>query len=204
MSLWAIIPVKPLRRGKSRLAGVLSEDDREMLNLSLIGHTLQVVKKVKEIEHILVVSSDTAVLALARDQGARTVMEDGKPGLNTALHRATMVAQMYSAQGVLILPSDLPLLTPDDLEEMIRQANEPPVVVIAPDRRREGTNALLINPTGLIAYQFGEDSFNLHCAQAKKFNLNLKIVQTESLGLDLDFPEDLEFFQQYEEKKVHL
>ncbi|NMB59475.1 MAG: 2-phospho-L-lactate guanylyltransferase [Chloroflexi bacterium] len=170
----------------------------------MIGHTLQVVKKVKEIEHILVVSSDTAVLALARDQGARTVMEDGKPGLNTALHRATMVAQMYSAQGVLILPSDLPLLTPDDLEEMIRQANEPPVVVIAPDRRREGTNALLINPTGLIAYQFGEDSFNLHCAQAKKFNLNLKIVQTESLGLDLDFPEDLEFFQQYEEKKVHL
>lgn len=204
MSLWAIIPVKPLRRGKSRLAGVLTEDDREMLNLSLIGHTLQVVNKVKGIDQILVVSSDTAVLALARDQGARTVMEDGKPGLNTALHRATMVAQMYSAQGVLILPSDLPLLTPDDLEEMIHQATDPPVVVIAPDRRQEGTNALLINPTGLISYQFGENSFNLHCAQAKKFNLKLNVVKTESLGLDLDFPEDLEFFQQYEEKKVHL
>lgn len=204
MSLWAIIPVKPLRRGKSRLAGVLTDDDREMLNLSLIGHTLQVVKQVDGIEHILVVSSDTAVLALAREQGARTVMEDGKPGLNTALHRATMVAQMYSAQGVLILPSDIPLLVPEDLEEMIRQAQNPPVVVIAPDRRREGTNALLLNPTGLISYQFGENSFNNHCAQAKKFNLNLKIVSSDSLGLDLDFPEDLEFFQQYEQRKVNL
>jgi 2-phospho-L-lactate/phosphoenolpyruvate guanylyltransferase len=204
MSLWAIVPVKPLRRGKSRLAGVLSEDEREILNLSLIGHTLQVIQQVQGIEQVLVVSSDTAVLALAREQGAKTVLEDGHPGLNMALHRATMVAQMFSAQGVLILPSDLPLLAPEDLQEMIQQASDPPVVVIAPDRRKQGTNALLIKPTGLISYQFGEDSFSKHCSQAEKFNLNLKIVISESLGLDLDFPEDLEELEQYEQRKVHL
>ncbi len=204
MSLWAIVPVKPLRRGKTRLAGVLSEDEREILNLSLIGHTLQVIKQVQGIEQILVVSSDTAVLALAREQGARTVMEDGHPGLNMALHRATMVAQMYSAQGVLIIPSDLPLLTPGDIDELIHQSDEPPVVVIAPDRRKKGTNALLIKPTGLISYQFGDDSFSKHCSQVEKFNLNLKIVMSETLGLDLDYPEDLELLKQYEQKKVHL
>lgn len=200
MSLWAIIPVKPLRRGKTRLAGVLSEDEREILNLSLIGHTLQVIKQVEGIDQILVVSSDTAVLALAREQGARTVQEDGHPGLNTALHRATMVAQMYAAQGVLILPSDLPLLTPEDVLELIRQSQEPPVVVIAPDRRKQGTNALLIKPTGLISYEFGENSFIKHCNQADRYKLNLRIVSTDSLGLDLDYPEDLEFFQQYEQR----
>ena len=98
MSLWAIVPVKPLRRGKTRLAGVLSEDEREILNLSLLGHTMLILRQVPEIQQILVVSSDTAVLALAREQGARTVMEDGNPGLNTALHRATMVAQVYGAR----------------------------------------------------------------------------------------------------------
>jgi 2-phospho-L-lactate guanylyltransferase len=200
MSLWAIIPVKPLRRGKTRLAGVLSEDEREILNLSLIGHTLQVLKQVKGIEQILVVSSDTAVLALAREQGARTVHEDGHPGLNMALHRATMVAQMYAAQGVLILPSDLPLLTPEDVQELIRQAEDPPVVVIAPDRRKQGTNALLIKPTGLISYEFGDNSFSKHCRQADRFRLNLKIVSTDTLGLDLDFPEDLELLKQYEQR----
>ncbi len=204
MSLWAIVPVKPLRRGKTRLAGVLSEDEREILNLSLIGHTLEVLTKIEGIEQILVISSDTAVLALAREKGARTVMEDGNPGLNTALHRATMVAQMYAVQGVLILPSDLPLLTIADVENLVYEAEEAPVVVIAPDRRKEGTNALLIKPTGLISYQFGENSFQKHCQQAKKFNLSLKIVESETLGLDLDFPEDLELLQMFEERQKHL
>jgi 2-phospho-L-lactate guanylyltransferase len=76
-----------------------------------------------------------------------------------ALHRATMVAQMYSAQGVLILPSDLPLLSKEDVTRIIDLSLEPPVVVIAPDRRNEGTNALLIRPTGLISYQFGDIHF---------------------------------------------
>ncbi len=204
MSLWAIVPVKPLRRGKTRLAGVLSDDEREMLNLSLLGHTLQTINLVEGIEQVLVVSSDTAVLSLARDQGARTVMEDGNPGLNTALQRATMVAQMYSARGVLILPSDLPLLSKADIEELIAHADEPPVVVISPDRRNEGTNALLIKPTGLISYQFGENSFSKHCRQAERYKLNLQIVKSDTLGLDLDFPEDLELLKQYERNQVNL
>jgi 2-phospho-L-lactate guanylyltransferase len=204
MSLWAIVPVKPLRRGKTRLAGVLSEDEREMLNLSLLGHTMMVLRQVSEINQILVVSSDTAVLALAREKGARTVMEDGNPGLNTALRRATKVAQVYAAQGVLILPSDLPLLTKEDVEEIIRLADPSPVVVIAPDRRNEGTNALLVKPTGLIDYQFGDNSFSKHTEQANKLHINLKVITSPTLGLDLDFPEDLEMLQKYQTHQVNL
>jgi 2-phospho-L-lactate/phosphoenolpyruvate guanylyltransferase len=204
MSLWAIVPVKPLRRGKTRLAGVLSEDEREMLNLSLLGHTLQTIKQAQGIEQILVVSSDPAVLSLAREYGARTVLEDGNPGLNTALQRATMVAQTFSAQGVLIIPSDLPLISKIDIDELIAHAGESPVVVIAPDRHNEGTNALLVKPIGLITYQFGELSFSKHCRQAERYKLNLQIVKSDSLGLDLDFPEDLEFFKNYEQNQVNL
>ena len=84
MSLWAIIPVKPLRRGKSRLAGVLSEDERTELNRSMLVNTIKTLKAVPEIDMILVVSRDPAALALARDYEARTVLEDGSPELNTA------------------------------------------------------------------------------------------------------------------------
>ena len=41
MTLWAIVPVKPLRRGKSRLAGTLTEDERTALNQELLEHTLK-------------------------------------------------------------------------------------------------------------------------------------------------------------------
>ncbi|MFT3895602.1 MAG: 2-phospho-L-lactate guanylyltransferase [Anaerolineales bacterium] len=160
MTLWAIVPVKPLRRGKSRLAGKLTEDERAELNQSLLQHTIETLTDLKEIEQVLVVSRDPHALTVARNHGARTVLEDGQPHLNTALKRATVVAQVYATRGVLVLPADLPLISPQDIRELIDRAIDPPVVVIAPDRHHTGTNALLISPSGLIEYDFGEDFSN--------------------------------------------
>ncbi len=100
MNFWAIVPVKPLRRGKSRLAWVLSEEERTALNEYLLAHTLDTLKTIPEIEHILVISRDPGALALARSHGARTVQEDGAPHLNVALTRATIVAKNYTTNGI--------------------------------------------------------------------------------------------------------
>ena len=192
MTLWAIVPVKPLRRGKSRLSGTLSEDERAHLNQLLLEHTLKTLTDLKEIEHILVVSRDPAALAIAREHGARTVREDGSPQLNTALTRATVVAQVYATRGVLVVPADLPLITPSDIMTLLEHSTNPPVVVIAPDRHEEGTNALLISPAGLIEYDFGPHSYHRHCERTRQAGARLEIVNLPSLGLDLDLPEDLE------------
>jgi len=191
MTLWAIVPVKPLRRGKSRLASALSEDERAHLNRLLLEHTLATLAGLKEIEQVLVVSRDPHALTIAREHGARTVRENGSPHLNTALTRATVVAQVYASRGVLVLPADLPLITRDDILALIARATDPPVVVIAPDRHEKGTNALLISPANLIEYNFGDDSFKRHCERAKKAGARLEIVSLPSLALDLDLPEDL-------------
>ena len=198
MTIWAIVPVKPLRRGKSRLAGTLSEDERAELNRSLLQHTLQTLTDIKELEQVLVVSRDPHALTIARQHGARTVREDGQPQLNTALTRATVVAKVHATRGVLILPADLPLISREDVLTLIDKADEPPVVVIAPDRHGKGTNALLICPSGLIEYDFGENSFQRHCERAKQAGARLEIVDLPSLGLDLDLPEDLELIRELE------
>lgn len=198
MTLWAIIPVKPLRRGKSRLAGTLSEDERAQLNEMLLEHTLRTLTDLKEVEQVLVISRDPRALAIARSHGARTVREDGQPHLNMALKRATVVAQVYATRGVLVLPADLPLLTRDDVLVLLDRANRPPVVVIAPDRHMKGTNALLMSPPGLIEYDFGEGSFQRHCERVRKAGARLEIVELPSLGLDLDLPEDLEMVRRLE------
>lgn len=198
MTLWAIVPVKPLRRGKSRLAGALSEDERAELNRTLLQNTLKTLTDLKELEEVLVISRDPQALTLARNYGARTVREDGQPELNTALKRATVIAQVYATRGVLVLPADLPLISRDDILTLIERANEPPVVVIAPDRHEKGTNALLISPSGLIEYDFGEDSFQRHCELVRKAGARLEIVNLPNLGLDLDVPEDLELIRSLE------
>jgi 2-phospho-L-lactate guanylyltransferase len=198
MTLWAIVPVKPLRRGKSRLAGTLNEDERTELNRALLQHTLETLSEVKEVDGVLVVSRDPNALTIARNLGARTVQEDGQPQLYTALKRASVVAQVYATRAVLVLPADLPLIARDDILALIQRAKEPPVVVIAPDRHGRGTNALLISPPGLIEYDFGESSFQRHCELVKKSGASLEIVDLPSLGLDLDVPEDFEIIKSLE------
>ena len=202
MTLWAIVPVKPLRRGKSRLAGALSEDERVDLNRFLLEHTLKTLIELEEVDQVLVVSRDSSVLAIARDMGARTVQEDGAPALNIALKRATVIAQVYASRGVLVVPADLPLLSREAILTLLDRAINPPVIVIAPDRHKKGTNALLLSPANIIEYDFGPDSFKRHCERAEKSGARLEIVDLPSLGLDLDLPEDLELVRKLEVLKM--
>ncbi|MBI5714221.1 MAG: 2-phospho-L-lactate guanylyltransferase, partial [Chloroflexi bacterium] len=48
MSIWAIVPVKPLKRAKSRLASVLSVEEREAFSRAMLTHTLDVVAQVSD------------------------------------------------------------------------------------------------------------------------------------------------------------
>lgn len=191
MTLWAIVPVKPLGRGKSRLAEVLTRQERTDLNSQLLIHTVSILRSIPEIEHILVISRDQAALSLARAHGARTVQEKGAPELNIALTRATLVVKSYATRGVLIIPADLPMITKEDVYAMLERSLDPPVVVVAPDRRRVGTNALLVCPVGLIEYDFGPNSFDRHCTRAINSGARLEICELPSVALDMDEPEDL-------------
>lgn len=191
MTIWAVVPVKPLRRAKSRLREVLNVDQRAKLSQNMLIHTLDVLSKVKGIERTMVVSRDSRALAVARDHGANTVTEHGAPELNKALVRATLVAKGYGVSSLLVLPADLPLLEPEDLEAFISKAAPPPVVVIAPDRKGQGTNGLLCSPPDILEYDFGPHSFERHVGRARRAGARVEICEMPGFGLDLDEPEDL-------------
>jgi 2-phospho-L-lactate guanylyltransferase len=191
MMLWAIVPVKPLQRAKSRLAGVLNRDQRAELSRRMLMKTLDVLADIPEVEQSLVISRDSKALALARKHRARTLTERGAAELNRALVRATVVARQYGVSAVLVLPADLPLLAREDVQTLIAHALHPPVVAIAPDRHQQGTNALLIAPPGLIEYEFGPGSFARHVEQARAAGARVEICPFPSLALDLDAPDDL-------------
>jgi 2-phospho-L-lactate guanylyltransferase (CobY/MobA/RfbA family) len=105
---------------------------------------------------------------------------------------------------VLILPTDLPFLTPDDVAQLIRpegtgahRDGDPraePWVSIAPDRRDEGTNALYVAPPGLLKYAFGVLSFGKHLELARAAGASPRICRLPGVALDVDGPEDLELY----------
>ncbi len=196
MSLWAVLPIKPLRRGKSRLASVLSDQERENLNQNLLDRSINCLKKVKEIDHIIVISQDPAALRFSREFDVKTLQENRNTNLNNALRKATQAAKAFNASKLLIIPADLPFVEPEDLITFINLSKMAPEMIIAPDRKMYGTNALFINPPGVLDYDFGQWSFKKHIEQAERKKIRVEIYNNDHLGFDLDLPEDLTIYRE--------
>ncbi|MCE2471037.1 MAG: 2-phospho-L-lactate guanylyltransferase [Anaerolineae bacterium] len=195
MSLWAIIPVKPLIYAKSRLTPVLSPDQRFELAQAMFRHVLAVTTTIQQVTGVLVISRDTKALAIAREMGAKTLQEGAMSNLNPALLRATMVVKSWRADAVLVLPADLPFINAEDLRDMIALAADRSLV-IATDRNRDGTNALLIRPPLAIEYDYGGGSYRRHLRMARAAGLQVREFQSDRLSLDIDVPQDLREYQE--------
>ena len=191
---WAIIPVKPLYRSKSRLSGVLSPEERETLSRTMLEHTLEVLTMCDSVHGVLVISRDPAALAVARAYDANTVQESGSPELNAALTRASQFVSTWGAKRVLVLPSDLPLLTLEDVRGLLDNGRSLREVVVAPDRREDGTNALVLKPPGLFEFGFGKGSFATHLERAAQAGAQVREFRSPTVALDVDLPEDLALY----------
>ena len=188
---WAMMPVKSFDMAKSRLEGVLTLSERRDLARSLMGTALRALVDSNCFGRVIVVSRDDAVLAFAEELGAEAMREEGPPDLNEALRSVRDVAVASGAESLLVLFSDLPNVTPDDIRALV-EASMRCHVVIGPDRRAEGTNALMLRPPDAIEYAFGDLSFEKHLAAASSAGLEVTVVRRDGIGLDVDFPEDLE------------
>lgn len=197
MGVWILVPVKPLGQAKTRLAGVLSGDQRKRLAGAMLRRTLKVVVGLPQVVGTLVISRDATVRAIARDLGAHTLNESGPPALNSALEQATQTLINWRAEAVLILPADLPLINRADLSAVIERGGDPNTVVIGTDHEGNGTNIMLVRPVGLFSYAYGENSYEQHIRLAKAAGAEVKYCELERLQLDVDLPPDLARYQQY-------
>ena len=190
--LWTVVPVRGYARGKSRLAAVLDPGARLRLNRRLLLATLRVIARWRgDLRRCVVVSPCPRALATARSEGAVALAEVPPRGLNQAAALGAAYARRHGARGILVLPCDLPGLTPAALKALARGARRLRQVAIAPDRKRSGTNALLLTAPGRFEFQFGADSFSRHELQAARRGYGVSICARAELAFDLDTPEDL-------------
>jgi 2-phospho-L-lactate guanylyltransferase len=111
--------------------------------------------------------------------------------LNPALEQAAEAVREMGVSTVLILPADLPLISSADIDNLLRR--DAPVV-IAPDRHRMGTNALMVRLDAFgepFIFQFGEGSFGKHHDEANRLGVDAMTTTTPGTSFDLDTPEDL-------------
>ena len=180
-----LIPCKGFARGKTRLAGVLTPDQRADLCAALFHHTLG--QALATGARVAVVSEDAAVAQFARAQGALAVADPGG-GLNAALAHGADV--LGSDAPLILLPIDLPGLPAARLLALPAPAG----VTLVPDRHGDGTNLMLLNPAARHRFRFayGAGSLPRHAGIARDLLLPLRLWRDPHLALDLDTPADLD------------
>lgn len=194
--LAVIVPMKPLALAKQRLRPALDEAARVALARHMLEHVLATVRASGVADLALLISADGEVRELARSFGFWPLAEsaaNGAPvGYNEAVGQAIRRACAQGAATALVLPADLPLLTPADLRELVAlTGTTPQAVVIAPNANETGTNALLLRPPTLFAPAFGPDSFRRHLALARRAGVEPTVYRSPGLACDVDWPADL-------------
>lgn len=196
MSVFVVIPVKTLLKAKMRLSTVLSLWERHAFTLAMLEDVLRAVKR-SEIHQIVVISADSIVQRFAHNFGV-TVLQEKTYGLNEAAEQATQWCIQKNAELVLILPADIPLLKPEDVNEIISLSSENSCIVVSPSRNG-GTNALLRKPPNVVSLCFGADSFRKHLVEASARNVLSKVYLSNRVSLDIDSIKDVERLLQTKE-----
>jgi len=188
----AIVPVGALEGAKSRLGETLDAEERRDLVIALLRTTLEATARTPGIDETIVVTPDDEIRQLALTAGARPIRQRDQ-GLNRGLIEARDEAMAGGASSVVVLPIDLPLVSPEALTEVLAPLDDPrrPLVVIVPDRHGRGTNALLVAPPDAIQFGFGGDSRAAHAECAREVGARLVELRDGPLTLDLDTPADL-------------
>jgi 2-phospho-L-lactate/phosphoenolpyruvate guanylyltransferase len=190
----AVIPVRSLRDGKTRLAAVLSPDERQALIERMLGVVVAAARAAPRAIEVAVVTPDpdAAAFAAALAPDILTLAQDAhRPGLNAAVAIGRDWAVTRGADRLATLSADLPLLTADDVA---RLAAEDADLVVARDRRGEGTNGLTLRLDGrgrAFRFAFGEASAGKHAAEARRLGLSLRCLDLRGTAFDLDEPDDL-------------
>jgi 2-phospho-L-lactate guanylyltransferase len=187
----AILPIKSFDQAKQRLRHELAAHDRRALVEAMFADALVALGRVQSLERIVVVSGDRVAQRIAGGYGA-TVIEDDERGHNTAARRGIEAALQDGIERALLVPGDCPTLSASDLIALLTHPAGERSALIVPDRHGTGTNALLLTPPDVLAPSFGPDSRRRHLADASAAGVPAEVVELESLGLDVDTPEDID------------
>jgi len=189
MLTFAIVPVKRLSEAKSSLSAVLTPKQRRELVLAMLKDVLKAMSGARSITGTIVVSPDDDIIKFARKNGADGVAEPGVE-LNEALKIAIQSAITNGATSVLIIPSDIPFLTANDIENIIAMASSQREMVITPSKDN-GTNALFLKPPDVMSPRFGGESFPAHLSEAHRAGVKPRIYRSITVATDIDDSDDL-------------
>ena len=192
LKVFAIVPVKNFERGKSRLQSLLTVEERIKLSELFLDLTLKTLTKTRVISQVVIVSSDKRADEIVKKYDAIFLGEKKDQGVNAAVALADTYISKYIVDASIVIPQDLPLLLPQDIERICKAAqSHERCLVICPSVRFDGSNALLRRPPLLLKTSYEHDSYNIHIKKAKALNASVRIIHIKRIMIDIDTIDDI-------------
>lgn len=190
MKTWVVVLIKEFGSAKQRLQPALAPSARQALALR---NAKLAVRAAAAGDHVLVVAGGDEVAQLAQALGVEALLESRQEGQNSAARRGIQRAIEGGADAVLLLSSDLPLVSYEAVREMLDRAaaHSKRVVMAVPAIGRGGTNALYLRPPDALGLHFGDDSLVKFRDEAEAKGIDFVIHRSDAMALDLDEPSDL-------------
>jgi 2-phospho-L-lactate guanylyltransferase len=182
----AIVPVKGLDGAKSRLAPLLSPDDRARLVIAMLEDVVEACAESDAVDDVLVVTPQPELVPKGVD-----VLVDEGVGHASAI--AAALADPRAAGGAIVVMADCPLVQPESLDALAAAA-DPVALVPSADG---GMNAVAMRSPDAVEPAFGiPDSATVTAERARAAGYEPTLLDDPLLALDVDRPEDVTRFHE--------
>lgn len=198
MQVAAIIPVKTFSNAKSRLG--FSQEKTVQLCKIMLEQVLESISQSKIITKSIIVSKDETALQTGRRFNTIQIFEDNERGVNHAVSLADRYLVENKFDTSVVFPQDIPLMQPQDIDNLIRFQTMKASLLVVPSRRFDGTNALVRTPVNAIETHYDEDSYKIHLSTGKARGISTSFVLINRIMWDVDNKSDLEFIMSNIEK----
>ena len=190
-AVWVVVLIKDFDTAKQRLRPALDAAGRRRL---AVDNARRALAAARAGARVVAVCGSGEAAELAAGEGAEVILEGQPAGQNPAARLGLEHAASRGAEAVLLLSSDLPLVTEADVAEIVEAGRilGERAVVAAAAAGRGGTNALYLRPPDAVGLHFGDASLERFARDAAQRGVRFQVHDSEKLALDLDEPSDLE------------
>jgi len=187
-----LLPVKNFANAKQRLASVLDNSERRKLAQAMLEDVLEALHSWTQRPPVAVVTNAASARRLARSFSFEVIEDAKNEGETEAIELGTRVCEAQGAPYTLVIPGDIPLVEPSELQAILAAAPDGPAgSVLVPATDERGTNAAWRKPAGLFPLTFGEYSFQPHLRAARATGKPCVVLRLPGVELDVDTPADL-------------
>lgn len=170
---------------------MLTAEERYALAQAMLADTIAAVRGAQRADEVLVITNYLPAMEIAARYGWGVLREENQVSESASVDFASRLCAERGVTALLRVPLDLPLVQPDDLDDLLATECVAPAVVMVPSRDGSGTNAILRSPPALFPSHFGPNSFAKHRELARQAGAAIIVRRNPRLEMDVDDESDL-------------